>query len=125
MSRGDALYGLLYGGQTKMDAREIAEFVEAELGRSDGLENLHGITKANVRQFLVTPYEVTVDPDDGESAPRRMWVVLHERAPVRGAYAVVLNPADLTWGVVEWTDSGERLTMVVAAATLFEALEGM
>jgi hypothetical protein len=108
-----------------MDVREVSQLVDAELSRGDAFENLHGITVKNVRQFLVPPYEATVDPDDGESAPRAMWVVLHERSTVGEGYVVVLDPLDGSWGVAEATAVRGGFIMVITADTMFGALDGM
>lgn len=98
----------------------VAEQIQAGLA----FRNLHGITPENVQSFLVEPYLVTVDPDDLESEPRSMWVVLHERPHPRDGYVVVFDPHDACWGVAEFS-KGPVLTLVVSAPNLAEALSAM
>jgi hypothetical protein len=82
---------------------------------------MHGITRENLRHCCVQPFSVSVDPDDRESGPREMWVVLHE--PHEGGYSIAFDPGQLSWGVVERQDRG--YVLVIAASTLAEALNGM
>ena len=41
-----------------MTISEVRDKVEEELRRGDSFNNSHGITKENIRRFLVEPYEV-------------------------------------------------------------------
>lgn len=107
-----------------MNASEVEAKVQAELRIDREFDNSHGITKGNLHHFLVKPYSVLVDPDDLESAPRDMWIVLHEfpKAPDQG-YAGVYDPATGSWAIVEPTGAG--FVQVIVASTLAAALEGM
>lgn len=100
----------------------ITTLVEAEIRRGDAFDNTHGITAANIREFLVEPFTVSVDPDDLETAPRSMWVVLQERH--RSGYVVVHDPATSGWAVAERIHDG-TYRAVVWGRTLANALEGM
>lgn len=108
-----------------MNISEVNAKIEEELQRSDPFDNSHGITHANLRRFLVEPYEAAVDPDDLESATRKMWIVLHERpsSPHEG-YVVAYDPICATWAVAE-RGSTVDFVQVVAAETLATALEAM
>jgi hypothetical protein len=103
---------------------EIKQLVSSQLQAGLAFENFHGITPENLRSFLVEPYEVVVDPDDLETGPRPMWVILHERRQPRADYVVVFDPQDSSWGIAEFTDK-PALTLVVSGPTLAEALSSM
>ena len=107
-----------------MTKEEVGQAVAAQLALQPSFENFHGITPANVRSFLVPPYEATVDPDDCENAPRPMWVVLQERRDPAEGYVVVFDPSDSSWGVAEQAANQEFL-LVVSGSSLQEALRGM
>jgi len=107
-----------------MDSSTIKSLVEYELARGDSFTSSHGITPANLRSLLVEPFAVRTDPDDLETQPRDMWVVLQERPKPTKGYVVVYDPATRGWGVAEHAgDSG--YTLVVSASSLAEALSGM
>ncbi len=110
--------------EDNMNASEVEAKVQAELRTDHEFDNSHGITKENLHHFLVKPYSVHVDPDDLESAPRDMWVVLRELpgVPDQG-YAIAYDPATGSWAVIEPTGIG--FVQVIGASTLAEALEGM
>ncbi len=54
----------------------IREAVNIEIAKREEFVNFHGITAENIETFLVTPFQVPVDPDDLETPVRPMWVVL-------------------------------------------------
>jgi hypothetical protein len=109
-----------------MDAATIRFLVEQQLKNSDSFINKHGVTASNVRSHLVDPFEATVNPDDLETSPRPMWVVLQERPSPYDGYVVVYDPATADWGVAELSeDNPQRSVLVVAASTLRGALDGM
>jgi len=85
--------------------------------------NMHGITAENLHDFLVRPYLVFVDPDDLETQPRDMWVVL-ETSESMGGYVIIYDEVNNYWGVAEQIDKSNYI-LVVAADSLAEALEGM
>lgn len=60
-------------------ARAIKRLLENELSRGEHFFNYHGITRENLPSALVEPFLVRVDPDDQETLPRAMWIVLQER----------------------------------------------
>ena len=107
----------------RMDIVAIKSLVEKELARGESFTNYHGITPANVRSFLVEPFMARTDPDDLETQPRDMWVVLQERRTLDG-YVVVYDPQSKAWGVAEHAGDGDY-TLVIAASSLAEALSGM
>lgn len=107
-----------------MIADEVRQLVSAQLDAGVDFENFHGITRENVASCLVEPYEILVDPDDLKTAPRLMWVVLHERRVAQEGYVVVFDPSDSSWGVAELTGEAAG-TLIVSAASLARALAGM
>ena len=107
-----------------LDAGAVGRILAAELGRLAPFKNFHGITPDNLQSFLVSPYALTVDPDDLETAPRKMWVVLEERPGVNSGYFVVYDPLGSTWGVAE-RSTGNNHVLVCGAASLAEALDSM
>lgn len=56
----------------------IKVVLETELSRGEHFVNHHGITTENLSSVLVDPFLVWVDPDDLETQPRAMWVVLQK-----------------------------------------------
>ena len=102
-------------------AESVTEEVDAQIERGLAFTNMHGITSENLERFRVTPHPVTVDPDDLIGKSREMWIVLRE--PSGGSHAVVFDPANRSWAVVEQHDCG--FVVVVGAETLAQALDGM
>jgi hypothetical protein len=107
-----------------MDNSSIKRLVEDELARGDSFTSFHGITPANLRSLLVEPFAVQTDPDDLETQPRDMWIVLQERPTPTDGYVVVYDPATRDWGIAEHAGDGVY-TLVVSASSLAEALSGM
>jgi len=107
-----------------MESSTIKSLVEHELQREQPYVNNHGISSANIRSFLVQPFTVRTDPDDMETQPRDMWVVLQERGTPTEGYVIVYDPLKKIWGVAEHTGNN-RYTLVVSASSLSEALDGM
>ncbi len=107
-----------------MTPNDIKQLVSSQLQAGLTFENFHGITPQNLHSFLVEPYEVVVDPDDLESSPRPMWVVLHESRQPRQGYVVVFDPQESSWGIAEFTEK-PVLNLVVSASSLPEALSSM
>jgi len=107
-----------------MDSSTIKSLVERELQREKPYVNYHGISSANIRSFLVEPFTVRTDPDDMETQPRDMWVVLQERDTPTEGYVIVYDPLKKTWGVAEHTGNN-RYTLVISVSSLSEALDGM
>lgn len=107
-----------------MDSSTIKSLVESELKREQPYVNYHGISTSNIRSFLVEPFTVRTDPDDSETQPRDMGVVLQERRTPTERYVVVYDPLKQTWGVAEHTGDN-RYILVVSASSLSEALDGM
>ncbi len=52
------------------------EILNAELNRLDNYDNFQMLTKSNIKQFIVEPYEVTVNSDNLQVDDKNMWVVL-------------------------------------------------
>jgi hypothetical protein len=107
-----------------MTSIEVQQLVSDELGRIAALSNFHGISINNVSQFLTSPEEIWVDPDDPETEPRCMWLVLRERPGADDGYVVVFDPTSMGWCVAEPVASGKYLA-VVWAASLGQALDSM
>lgn len=107
-----------------MDSSSVKNLVVAELARGDSFTSFHGITPANLHSLLVEPFTVRTDPDDLETSPRDMWVVLQERPVSTDGYVVVYDPATRHWGVAEHTAGGDY-TLVASGSSLAEALSGM
>ena len=108
-----------------MEATAIRALVKDEIGRGVPFVNSHGITHANLPMHLVDPYSIRMDPDDLETAPRDVWVVLHERPSSDDGYVVVYDPLFKRWGVAERGPRAGTCTLVVSAGSLFETLEAM
>jgi len=92
-----------------MDSSTIKSLVEDELARGDSFTSSHGITPANLRSLLVEPFAVRTDPDDLETQPRDMWVVLEERPTPTDGYVVV----------IPLPETGELQSTLVMATTLW------
>jgi hypothetical protein len=106
-----------------MEASDIQRIVREEVSRGQAFDNSHGITPQSLGEFLVQPFRVRADPDDTESPPRDMWVVLQERPHEADGYAVVYDPLVGGWGVVE--RAGTDYVLVCAADSLAAALTSM
>ena len=107
-----------------MDKNEVKEILDREIKQLDNFMNYHGITLVNLGYFLVEPFEIYVDPDDLETSPRYMWVVLQEYKDIKLGYSVVFDPYNNNWGIAEHISSDEYV-LVIGAETLKDALEGM
>ena len=107
-----------------MDSSTIKNLVEEELARGESFTNLHGITQERIRSFLVEPFAVRTDPDDIETQPRDMWVVLRERPAETDGYVVVFDPETSAWGVAERTGDDSYI-LILSAPSLAGALESM
>lgn len=103
-----------------MNEAEIEFKTKQEIDDLGKFENFHGITKENIRAFLVKPYLVQVDPDDLETEIRDMWVVLSPPSEM----LVAFDPQQKIWAVIE-PSSDENYIQVVFGASLSEALDGM
>ena len=107
-----------------MDSSTIKKLVDDELARAESFTNFHGITADNLRSFLVEPFMARTDPDDLETPPRDMWIVLQESSAPTEGYVVVYDAVTKRWGVAEHNgDTG--YTLIVSAPSLAEALSGM
>jgi hypothetical protein len=108
-----------------MDSASVKEIVANELSRGDGFDNWHGITAANISEFLVEPFPVIIiEPDDPETAPCEMWVVLQETPnPTRG-YVIVFDPNTRSWAVADHVANG-KYEVDAWGNTLAEALTDM
>ncbi|MCA1030336.1 hypothetical protein LCL95_04690 [Bacillus timonensis] len=107
-----------------MNKDAVRMIVEQDVEHLDEFLNYHGITKGNLHLFLVEPFEIFVDPDDLETSPRNMWVILQESNNIHDGFAIVYDTLKNSWGVSEHV-SNDEYVMVIGAETLKEALEGM
>jgi len=105
-----------------MEHAEIASILEAALAELGEVQNFHGVTKANIRSFLVQPYRVLVDPDDLETKPREMWAVMQVRS--NEGYVLAFDPLLRSWSVIGRT-SATAYVQVISSTSLAEALNGM
>jgi len=109
---------------TPLHSSDVKKLVEEQLSRGDSFANFHGITAENVRSFVVDPFPVRINPDDLETTPRQMWIVLQEcPAPTEG-YVVVYDPCHETWGVAEHVGRGDYV-LVISTPSLAKAIDGM
>jgi hypothetical protein len=81
-----------------MDSTFVKKLVEDELARDETFINFHGITPENVRSFLVEPFSVRTHPDELETTPRDMWIVLQECPSATEGYVIVYDPHTGDWG---------------------------
>jgi hypothetical protein len=81
-----------------MNSFTAKKLVEDELARGESFTNCHGITPENVRSLLVEPFAVRIDPDDLQTKPRDMWVVLQERPTPTNGYVIAYDPQNNSWG---------------------------
>lgn len=107
-----------------MDRATVANLVAHELATGIVFSGSHGISPDNVIDFAVDPYLVLVDPDDLETSPREMWVVLQQLPSATEGYLIALDPLTLAWVVAEYVGDG-NFQAIVSAPSLSEALEGM
>lgn len=107
-----------------MTPQAVKRIVAEEIEKHEPFENFHGITNENVYSFLVEPCEVTVDPDDGESKARSMWVIIDHDAGTKSRQVVVFDSQESYWGIAEHV-SGSNFILIIAASSLAEALNGM
>ena len=107
-----------------MDSSEVKKLLEEELARGEPFNNWHGITSESVRSCLVEPFPVRTDPDDLETQPRTMWVVLQEHRDPRDGYVVVYDPLSTEWIVAEHV-KGDDYIAVIAGSSLAQALDGI
>lgn len=84
--------------------------------------NFHSITPDSIDSFLVEPYAVHVDPDDLETEPRNMWVVLEEKGDCN--YLIAYDPPNNAWAVIE-KDSKGAFVQVVSGDTFEKAMVSM
>lgn len=102
----------------------IKVVLETELSRGEHFVNHHGITTENLSSVLVDPFLVWVDPDDLETQPRAMWVVLQECLKPTDGYVIVYDPLHSDWNVAEYVQGG-HYRIVVSGPSLAEALSAM
>src|SRR4051794_9878485 len=107
-----------------MDSTIVKTLVEDQLARGETFINFHGITPDNVRSFLVEPFSVRTDPDDLETTPRDMWVVLQECHTATEGFVVVYDPYTGSWGVAEHLRDGEYM-LSNSSRSLAEAIGNM
>ena len=107
-----------------MDKNNIQEIMEYEVKQLDNFINYHGITLDNLNYFLVEPFEIFVEPEDLDTSPRNMWVVLQEYKDIKDGYSIVFDPRNSGWGITEQL-SNDKYILVIGAASFKEALEGM
>jgi len=108
--------------KTENDIKEILEF---ELSQNQKFDNWHGISKANLSNRLVDPYEVNVFGEDKVDPPTKMWLVLKERENESEGYLIAYEQAAKEWYLVEILDDGTYFCDTAGDSSLFEALSNM
>ncbi len=103
-----------------MNEEEVKKLLNTELSSLDTFKNYHGVTRENLKQFIVSPYKVLVDPDDQETEERYMWVVLK----VSEQSLIAIDPLEKLWLVLNPLQGG-RFIQTICEETLAEALDGM
>jgi hypothetical protein len=108
-----------------MNKAEIEKLVASAVAAIRQIDNWHGITLNNLPRYMVSPYEVMVDPDDGnKTEPRSMWVILHE--PSEDGYLVGYDPLRSAWVVLERTPKGKSpFVQIATGKNLANALDAM
>ena len=107
-----------------MKSQDVRDILKKELEKGEKFSNLHGITRQNLKHFLVKPFKVYVDPDDLETEARKMWIVLTERKNPKEGYVIVYDPLERNWGVAEHHKDGKYI-LVVESETFEDALDDM
>lgn len=108
-----------------MNVNIIKQIVHTEMDKGEQFKNYHGITKENLNSFLVEPFEVIVDLDDSETAPKSMWVILQEYKYPKKGYVVVYDHDTELWGVAENITGDKKYLLVIQADSFAQALDGM
>lgn len=105
-----------------MEQAAVLSLIAAEIAQLGEFDNFHGITKVNAKSFLLEPYQVIVDPDDLETQPRDMWIVMREPRP--DGFLIAFDSLLKMWSVVERVSEGAYV-QVISGSSLEEALNGM
>lgn len=108
----------------ELNSSTVRKLLEDELARGEPFRNWHGITVQNVHAFLVEPFPVLTDPDDLETKPRTMWVVLQECAKTTEGYVIVYDPLSETWNVAEHLKD-DHYRVVITCPSFAQVLDGM
>jgi hypothetical protein len=108
-----------------MDGKEIKKRVEREISKASVIENSHGITLENIRNFLVEPYKDSVFGEDPNDPPKDMWIVLHECSDPFDGWRIGLNPETNEWCLVETDSRGRSYSDTWGGKTIIEALKSM
>lgn len=108
-----------------MNAEEVSEIVKYELEKAEDFNNSHGISKDNLKNFLIKPTSIQCDPDDEKSPERQMWAVLSLSSKLGEDKAVIFDPKENLWGVAEKIKAANKWVLVIAGESIAEALEGM
>lgn len=110
--------------KNNMNAQDIKNIIQKELGKETKFLNWHGISLLNIEQYLVEPFEILIDPDDLETEARNMWVVLTLRKSYEEGYVIVYDPLVKSWGVASHVKDGNFI-LDVAGESFYDALDSM
>ena len=108
-----------------MKPDEIRQQIEREIDEAKALDNMHGITLNNVREFLVNPYKEIVFGEDPNEPPKEMWVVLHETSDPSKRYRIGLDLGSGEWCLIESDSHGRAYSDTLGGNSFIEALNGM
>jgi hypothetical protein len=109
-----------------MTKEDVKRILQAEFAKRSTFVNFHGINEANLGDFIVEPYQVLVESDDGgETETRLMWVVLKEYRPNDNGYLIAYDPLSKGWKLIEKHQEESKFAEVLGADTFADALTGM
>ncbi len=108
-----------------MNKQEIENILTGELSKQEEFDNWHGITRTNIKSFLVEPYPVTVISEMDGSNPREMWIVLSECKDESAGYLIAYCPSEQEWRLVEKLNDGRYLSDIEGDKALAVILDSM
>jgi hypothetical protein len=108
-----------------MNKQEIETMLTEEFSKQETFDNWHGITRTNIKSFLVEPYRVTVISEVDGSDPREMWIVLSEYKDESAGYLIAYCPSEQEWRLVEKLNDGRYLSDVAGDKSLAVILDYM
>lgn len=96
-----------------MTAEAIERIIEEELNRGSQLNNLHGIARENVKQFLTTPYKrYSVDPMKKLFLSALIFAIYSVSFSQRVVSYRLLNDIDYDYNIVDSQMSKNNLSVV-------------
>ena len=111
-----------------MNAQQVRELVEAQIGDNWAITNDHGV---NLRRALVTPKKITAferNVRNGKLGDRlvKVWVVLVEKTETGNGYRIVMKDDEPKFGLAsEGFPSDEHLVLNGWNGDFMTAFQGM